>query len=638
MRAVDFITELFEPNHHATIEWGNKTPSGTVKATAMIGKDREVEVWFEYIGKEVVEVSFTVDGTFELSNGGDQYKVFSTVIDIIKDFDYAYGPKYLTFSAKENSRRSLYKKMAARLASSTGYQVGTVKDLPPESLKYVSSGNFVLVNDSSIDEAVLDPSGWGQTPYGTDIDYFGLRVQMRPSTFLKLSHPLGSSETNPDVEKHMQSGGKIAYPFLQIKDPIEWEEGDFSQLGKVVSHEGRNRMTQWIKMKGDEPIQVNILLRGANRRQYITDEMIDAMSKGLISQTGEVIRNPFASNSALEEGNEMVDEAINMTHLDEPMKTAVEAGIKTAIGNLYDAKGGYPKLEDRFDSGEGTTAFLNQMVAMLFSDFEKWNVVEIVTKSVVAGLTKELGKNVVKKFKFMDTGDAYGQAGTSSIDINENLIKAVARKAVDNLVEATLSSYGEGELVGGFWYMINSIKRGEKDYVHVIFERNEERINLIASTIVHEVVHVLQHKRQKDVKRPGTEYRSYLDKKNGEFVGLHNRRGSKAAKNKLSPEEEGRYFDLYYASPQEIASFSNEIAIKIIRDFGIDGARSIEDLNNAASAVDAESVIDYVREHLKDRFKAPENKREYAVFKRYVKLTYAALQSWLDKQRERFKD
>jgi len=340
----------------------------------------------------------------------------------------------------------------------------------------------------------------------------------------------------------------------------------------------------------------------------------------------------------VEDSNEVVDEAINMTHLDEPMKKAVEAGIKTAIGNLYEAKGGYPKLEDRFDSGEGTTAFLNQMVAMLFSDFERWNVVEIVTKSVVAELTKELGKNVVKKFKFKDIGGFFGQASTFNIDINENLIKAVAKQAVENLVEATLSSYGEGELVGGFWYMINSIKRGEKDYVDVIFERSEKRINLIASTIVHEVVHVMQHKRQKDAKRSGTEYRSYLDKKNGEFVDLHNRRGSKSAKNKLSPEEEGRYFDLYYASPQEIASFSNEIAINIIRDFGIDGARSIAELSSAAGAVDAESVIDYVRTHLRDRFKAPENKREYAVFKRYVKLTYSALQSWLDKQRERFKD
>ena len=151
-------------------------------------------------------------------------------------------------------------------------------------------------------ETELDPKGWGETPMGTDIDYFGLQVKMRPSTFLKLSHPLGASEQNPDVEKHMQAGGKIAYPFLEIKDPVEWEDGDFSQVAKVVNHEGRNRMTHWIKLKGDEPIQVNLFLRGANRRRYITNGMIQALSQGLISQTGQLVSDPFEANTALEEG------------------------------------------------------------------------------------------------------------------------------------------------------------------------------------------------------------------------------------------------------------------------------------------------------------------------------------------------
>ena len=58
-----------------------------------------------------------------------------------------------------------------------------------------------------VDEAELDPTGWGATPQGTDVDYFGLKVKMRPSTFLKLSHPLNSGEQNSDVEKHMQGIG-----------------------------------------------------------------------------------------------------------------------------------------------------------------------------------------------------------------------------------------------------------------------------------------------------------------------------------------------------------------------------------------------------------------------------------------------
>ena len=166
-------------------------------------------------------------------------------------------------------------------------------------IRYVDLADLEELDD--IDEAELDPTGWGATPQGTDVDYFGLKVKMRPSTFLKLSHPLNSSESNPEIEKHMQASGKIAYPFLEIKDPIEWEDGDFSQLGKVVNHEGRNRMTHWIKMKGDEPIQVNIFLRGANRRRYITDDMIQALSQGLISQTGQVVKNPFDAGTALEE-------------------------------------------------------------------------------------------------------------------------------------------------------------------------------------------------------------------------------------------------------------------------------------------------------------------------------------------------
>jgi predicted chitinase len=150
-------------------------------------------------------------------------------------------------------------------------------------------------------EAELDPSGWGQTPYGSNVDYQGLKVKMRPSTFLKLSNPLTAGTENPKVAQHMLAGGKIAYPFLEIKDPDEWEQGDFSRPAKVVGHEGRNRMTQWIKMKGDEPIQVNLFLRNANRRRYITDEMIQELSRGLISEWGYYITDVFDANTALEE-------------------------------------------------------------------------------------------------------------------------------------------------------------------------------------------------------------------------------------------------------------------------------------------------------------------------------------------------
>jgi hypothetical protein len=152
-----------------------------------------------------------------------------------------------------------------------------------------------------INEAVLDPSGWGQTPNGTDIDYFGLRVQMRPSTFLKLALPLTASTTNTDVEKHMQGGGKIAYPMLDIEIPNEWRDGDYSNPAKVVGHEGRNRMSQWIKLKGDDPIQINLKPQGGLRRKNLTSDFIEAISKGLVGQRGNFVNGPlFNPAEALE--------------------------------------------------------------------------------------------------------------------------------------------------------------------------------------------------------------------------------------------------------------------------------------------------------------------------------------------------
>jgi predicted chitinase len=295
MRANEFLTELFQSSKKW--QW-SFTGSHEAVAVFHVGDIpyRFLAYCEDIDGNGPWEVEFknATQGLgrtakFGLTGTGNSAEVMSTVVDIMRAFLEKYKGKIteLVFAAKEDSRQGLYAKMAKRL-------------LPNWKL-YQDGESFVLVAPNQVDEAELDPTGWGATPQGTDVDYFGLKVKMRPSTFLKLSHPLGSSEQNSDVEKHMQSGGKIAYPFLEIKDPVEWEDGDFSQQGKVVNHEGRNRMTHWIKMKGDEPIQVNLFLRGANRRRYVTDDMIQALSNGLISQTGQIVKDPFNASTALEE-------------------------------------------------------------------------------------------------------------------------------------------------------------------------------------------------------------------------------------------------------------------------------------------------------------------------------------------------
>lgn len=152
------------------------------------------------------------------------------------------------------------------------------------------------ISDILFEGAKIDPTGWGETPYGHEIDYYGLQVQMKPSTFLKLALPLDPTEINPKVVKHMEAGGKIAPAMLYIEFPEQWNSGDYSQSAKVVGHEGRSRMMVWLNMYGGKPVQVNIKPRSKTRewkRKTITDEIIAALSSGVISERGSYVRGPL---------------------------------------------------------------------------------------------------------------------------------------------------------------------------------------------------------------------------------------------------------------------------------------------------------------------------------------------------------
>jgi len=144
-----------------------------------------------------------------------------------------------------------------------------------------------------LDEVNIDNDrGWGQTPKGTDVDYFGMRVQMRPSTFLKLAIPLTGG--NPDIEKHISQGGAVASPFLDIQIPHDWLDGKFEEAADVKGHEGRNRMKAILKLEGDAPIEVHLFLLGGIRARDINQNIILALSQGMYSErTKNFINGPL---------------------------------------------------------------------------------------------------------------------------------------------------------------------------------------------------------------------------------------------------------------------------------------------------------------------------------------------------------
>lgn len=131
-------------------------------------------------------------------------------------------------------------------------------------------------------------SGWGATPYNTDVDYFGFSVMMKPSIFLKLAAylPVGDRERE-NIEKmkaHHKSGGAFGSPTLDIAVPNEWRDGDLSVLGTVIGHEGRHRMNAQMELNGDVPVETHIFLKSRNsewRARVITPEVKQKINSGL---------------------------------------------------------------------------------------------------------------------------------------------------------------------------------------------------------------------------------------------------------------------------------------------------------------------------------------------------------------------
>lgn len=85
-----------------------------------------------------------------------------------------------------------------------------------------------------LEELKIDnQQGWGAVPDNRNVDYKGLRVQIKPSKFLELAHALDTPYSALDIEKHIKSNGAIGAPFLLIAIPQDWFEGDLSLPAEI---------------------------------------------------------------------------------------------------------------------------------------------------------------------------------------------------------------------------------------------------------------------------------------------------------------------------------------------------------------------------------------------------------------------
>ncbi|CAB4241807.1 hypothetical protein UFOVP71_345 [uncultured Caudovirales phage] len=151
-----------------------------------------------------------------------------------------------------------------------------------------------------VNEAVIDNvKGAGAVPNNQDVDYFGLRVKMKPSTFLKLAAPLGR-EHSAELEQYIANGGAIGAPFLDIAVPPEWDDNDFTKSAQIKGHEGRNRMTAILKLEGDKPIETHLFVKYYRNRD-LTPPFVEKLNSGLYAEKStHLIGGPLFSTGVSE--------------------------------------------------------------------------------------------------------------------------------------------------------------------------------------------------------------------------------------------------------------------------------------------------------------------------------------------------
>lgn len=307
-----------------------------IHATFTTDQDTEVTVAFDRMGLNLWNISFDAAywdhknkvhvKTFLKTGQGDAPRIFATVIAATQEFVNKYKPKYLWFTAShdEPSRIKLYNTMAKRFAQNQ-FELIEHPDQDPELPQYVrrqlgntqlSSRHFVLRNKSfaTVKEVNVDNrAGAGAVPDNLNVDYLGLRVQMKPSMFLKLAAKLSSPQSATELANYIKQGGTIGAPFLDIDLPAEWfdDTPDYDKPARIVGHEGRNRMIAVQQVEGDNPVEVHLFFRGGLRRRHLTPEIIERLQSnlgGIRSQDKNlVVDSPLFSVENKQNLNELFD-------------------------------------------------------------------------------------------------------------------------------------------------------------------------------------------------------------------------------------------------------------------------------------------------------------------------------------------
>lgn len=316
-------------------------------------------------------------------------------------------------------------------------------------------------------------------------------------------------------------------------------------------------------------------------------------------------------------------EAISVSKYEGLITDAIKDGIAKGFAQMYRIKNKHPDIEKEFSKG------YPKEFNILISDNFLPKFATIIGKAIENKLNDAMGSasfhDPVADLRFLRTRTGVdGYARNREIVVNRELLRELFDKIMENIYDSTYSSYNGEETIDGFYFIVKSMASGDMYTARHVMDRTDRLIDKLSTVVTHELVHVLQHKAQLDTGRLDTEYRSYLDTKKGEFHDL-------ASDGVTSGEKFNR---LYYASPQEIGAYAHDMALQIIRDYGLNVDYKNTDLSQTElPKIDLRDIVYAISLRTGDQFKERKTKKEEQVYRRYLKLVYLEVHRYIDNLR-----
>lgn len=328
-----------------------------------------------------------------------------------------------------------------------------------------------------------------------------------------------------------------------------------------------------------------------------------------------------------------LSEAISANRYITAMRSAVYDGIQKSLAGMEHVRE-YISATATADFGNNDAS--HSKFIRLTKIYFQGNIEVVLAENTVTALNKTLGKTIVSSVSFQDI-DALGQAHVLSIELSDKYATRFSDKIIDSLIQIVYDNYDGEERINGFYDLCDKLSKSSRSdswWKYVESAISSLVLEFIA-TVIHELVHVLQHYPQLIKKRFGTEYRSYLDKNKGELQSMIRKYKQEIKQGNVSPETEQRLSKLYYSSPQEIAAFAHNAAQNIIQSYGYADATTVDELQ--LKDLDASDIIQAIDSITNKWVRNPQTYREAAVRKRYIKMVYQEIAQYLTHRLEQLK-